>query len=189
MPTKNPRLTITLQPSLAAQLRRLSELTGNSQSALISELLSGSGEVFDKMILLLEAAQKAKDSIKGRMAPELDAAQEKMQLALGLVLDGFDDISASLLDEAEQVDRRSRKRVSGRAGGRAHAAGSAGEGAPPRGEGDSARRAATPLSNRGVRSDPKTRKTQEKSTAYKVSLSKSEQSQKQAQKQAKKGAS
>lgn len=187
MPTKNPRLTITLQPSLAAQLRRLSELTGNSQSALISELLSGSGGVFDKMILLLEAAQKAKDSIKGRMAPELDAAQEKMQLALGLALEGFDDLSASFLDEAEQVSRRSRKRVPGRASGTVRAAGSAGEGAPPRGEGDSARRAATPLSNRGVRSDPKTRKTQAKSIGYKVPLSKSEQGQKQTHKQAKRG--
>lgn len=121
MPTKNPRLTITLQPSLAAQLRRLSELTGNSQSALISELLSGSGVVFDRMIALLEAAQKAKESIRGRIAPELDAAQEKMQLALGLALEGFDDISASLLDEAEEVNRRSRKRPPGRAKiGRAH---------------------------------------------------------------------
>jgi hypothetical protein len=188
MPTKNPRLTITLQPSLAAQLRRLSELTGNSQSALISELLSGSGVVFDRMIALLEAAQKAKESIRGRIAPELDAAQEKMQLALGLALEGFDDISASLLDEAEEVNRRSRKRVPGRASATVRAAGSAGEGAPPRGEGATVREAATPLSNRGVRSDPKTRKTHSKSTGYAISLSKSEQGQKQAKKPAKKGA-
>ena len=56
MATKNPRLTITLQPSLAAQLRRLSELTGNSQSSLIAELLEGSGPVFDRMIKVMEAA-------------------------------------------------------------------------------------------------------------------------------------
>ena len=61
MATKNPRLTITLTPSLAAQLRRLSELTGNSQSSLIAELLDGSGPVFDKMIQVLEAAAIAKD--------------------------------------------------------------------------------------------------------------------------------
>ena len=59
MPAKNPRLTITLQPVLAAQLRRLSELTGNSQSALIAELLEGSEPIFTRMIQVLEAAEQA----------------------------------------------------------------------------------------------------------------------------------
>ena len=54
------RLTITLQPTLAAQLRKLSQLTGNSQSALIGELLEGSGPVFDRMIQVMEAAKTAK---------------------------------------------------------------------------------------------------------------------------------
>ena len=59
MPTPNPRLTITLEPSTAAQLRRMSELTGNSQSSMISELLSQSAPVFDRLITVLEAAEVA----------------------------------------------------------------------------------------------------------------------------------
>ena len=83
MPAKNPRLTITLQPSLAAQLRKLSELTGNSQSALIGDLLEGTGPVFDRMIQVLEAAKSAKESIRGKLADDMEHAQAKMEGALG----------------------------------------------------------------------------------------------------------
>ena len=140
MPAKNPRLTITLQPSLAAQLRKLSELTGNSQSGLIGDLLEGSGPVFDRLIQVLEAAQTAKDSMRGKLTQEMGAAQSKVEDALGMALEGFDDLTGSLLDEAEAVTRRARKGPAERDG--------AGLGAA----------APTPISNRGVRYDPKATK-------------------------------
>ena len=65
MTTKNPRLTITLQPALSAQFRRLSELTGQSQSSIIAELLSGSEPVLERMIRVLEAAEAAKGELRG----------------------------------------------------------------------------------------------------------------------------
>ena len=115
-------------------------MTGNSQSALISELLDGSSPVFDRVIRVMEAAQQAQQSIKGSLAQGLDDAQTKVEQQLGLVLDIFDDATLPLLDELETVKRRSRRtprrdlreRV---APGR--------EAAEP-----------TPMSNRGVRSDP-----------------------------------
>lgn len=142
MPAKNPRLTITLQPSLSAQLRRLSELTGNSQSALISELLEGSGPTFDRLIQVLEAAQKAKDALKGGVSREMEDAQQRVEQQLGLVLDHADSVAATLLDEAEKVRRR-----------RSRASGSAARASP-------ARKASTPPSNRGVRSLTQTAKNQ-----------------------------
>jgi hypothetical protein len=138
MPAKNPRLTITLQPSLAAQLRKLSALTGNSQSGLIGELLEGSGPVFDRLIQVLEAAETAKDSMRGKLTEEMQAAQAKVEGAFNMVLEGFDDITGSLLDEAEAVTRRG---VGKRSAARPGAA------------------APTPISNRGVRYDPKATKT------------------------------
>ena len=138
MPAKNPRLTITLEPSLAAQLRKLSELTGNSQSSLIGELLEGSGPVFDRMIQVLEAAKVAKESMRGKIADDIEQAQAKMEGALGMVLEGFDQWTGSLLDEAEAVTRRG---VGKRSAARPGAA------------------APTPISNRGVRYDPKATKT------------------------------
>lgn len=169
MPTKNPRLTITLQPSLAVQLRRLSELTGNSQSGLIADLLAGSGPVFDRMIQVLEAAQTAKEAMRGKLADDMEAAQSKIEGALGMAMEGLDLFSGSLLEEAEAVTRRARRGPASRGG--------SGPGAA----------APTPLSNRGVRSDQKTRKTHSKSKSYTISLSKSEHSQKQAKNSAKKG--
>ena len=57
MPTKNPRLTITLNPALSVQIREISRLTGNSQSSVISVLLDGSHAVFDRIIAVLLAAE------------------------------------------------------------------------------------------------------------------------------------
>lgn len=142
MPTNNPRLTITLQPTLAAQLRRLSQLTGNSQSALIAELLEGSTPIFDRMIVLLEAADKAKEAIKGQAVEGLDIAQAKLEKQLGLALDTWDEAATPLLEEMEAITRRR----GAKAPARKPAGGTAPRGAPPAGA------QATPPSNRGVRS-------------------------------------
>lgn len=164
MPAKNPP-HLTLQPSLAAQLRKLSELTGSSQSGLIGDLLEGSGPVFDRMIQVLEAAKTTKESMRGRIAGDMEHAQMRLEQGLGMAMDGFDRFTGSLLDEAEAVTRRAR------ASGALHA--------PARHR---------PLSNRGVRSDPKPLKTPLKTTTSARSLQKSEQAKKPAQKRAKKGA-
>ena len=129
MPAKNPRLTITLEPSLAAQLRKLSELTGNSQSSLIGELLEGSGPVFDRMIRVLGAAKVAKESMRGKLADDMEQAQTKMEGALGMALEGFDQFTGSLLDEAEAVTRRARRQGAA-SGARAPAGGLGGSANP-----------------------------------------------------------
>lgn len=143
MPTLNPRLTITLEPTLAAQLRRLSELTGNSQSKLIAELLEGSTEVFDRLIRLLEAAHTAKDSLRSSTVKDLEAAQAKVEQQLGLALDTMDTASMPLLKQAEVITRRAARGSRG-----ALRSGAPGATAPK----------AAPPSNRGVRStNPKTK--------------------------------
>lgn len=137
MTTKNPRLTITLKPTLAAQLRKLSQLTGNSQSSLISELLDGSAQVFDRMIIILAAAESAKASLRGHLVSDMEQAQAKVEKQLGLALDEFDRASQPLLDEFEEIERRGRKRAERVAKATARTL----PDAKP-----------TPLSNRGVRS-------------------------------------
>ena len=136
MPTKNPRLTITLQPAVSAQLAELSRLTGDSQSAIIADMLEKSAPVFDRVIKVLSAAEQAKAELKERMASDLEKAQTKIERQLGLALEGFDEYTGSLLSEVETVTRR--RRAS--AGAEASAA--------PAGV---RRKGATPPSNRGVR--------------------------------------
>jgi hypothetical protein len=106
MPAKNPRLTMTLTPTIAAQLRRLSQLTGNSQAALVSELLEGQEKVFAKLIHVLEAAHLAKGQMVAGLTEDMERAQAKIEAQLGLVLDHFDEGFAPLVAEAEKIQRR-----------------------------------------------------------------------------------
>ena len=151
MPAVNPRITITLKPEVHAILKRLSALTGNSQSALVGDLLESSAPVFERMATVLDAAEKLR--AEGMQAPDefkasLQRAQDKLETQLGLALDAMDLGSRPILEESEKVGRRA-----GRQGGERAAV------APGR----TARPASTPLSNRGVTSPGKTRRGQGKS--------------------------
>lgn len=140
MPATNPRITITLQPAVHAVLRRLSELTGNSQSALVGDLLAESLPTFERMAQVLAAAEALRT--QGMKVPEevakgLDHAQARIEQQLGLALDDLDTSFRPLVAEAESIVRRA-----GRAASRRPPA----TGAAP---------VVTPPSNRGVRSTPK----------------------------------
>ena len=144
MSTTKPRITITLEPVTALQLKRISELTGNSQSSMVSEVLEQATPVFERLIKILEAAEAAKQSAEAaqqsvviQSVGHLELAQRRVERQLGLVLDDFDDASAPLLAELEEVQRRARK------------------GASATGKGAARGAASTPLSNRGVRSTQK----------------------------------
>lgn len=139
MSTTNPRLTITLQPSVSAQIRELSRLTGNSQSGVISELLESSSPVFERLIKVLAAAEAAKAEIGGQVKRDLEAAQIRVERQLGLILEDFGDVTRPILDQAEGIRRRARSGAARDARAPSRRA----SGAAP-----------TPLSNRGVRYDP-----------------------------------
>ncbi len=151
MPAKNPRLTITIEPQLAEQLRRLSELTGNSQSALISELLEGSSVVFSRLIKVLEAAREAREAFRGALADDLEEAQGKIEHRLGLTLQMADE-QLQKIEGRERAERFERELVE-RAGIQRRAGRGAGSPPAPR------RQKVTPVSNRGVRSTKQTGKT------------------------------
>ena len=146
---KNPRLTMTLTPTVAAQLRRLSELTGNSQAALVSELLEGQTVVFSRVIQVLEAAQAAKGEVVERLSQSMQEAQSQIEAQLGLTLETFDSGVAPLIEAAEQIRRRRGRRTATTVGDA--------EASPAGG----AVRRPTPISNRGVRLE---RKQAKKST-------------------------
>lgn len=138
MPAVNPRITITLKPQTHAALQRMSQLAGNSMSAIVGQLLEESQPVFDRMVRLLEAAAKIKESAQGerdRIAKGLEDAQANLEQQLGLGLDWMDEASAPILEAAEKLDRRA---------GRAERA----RREPARAARPAKR--ATPMSNRGV---------------------------------------
>jgi hypothetical protein len=142
MPTNNPRVNVTLKPSTAAVIRKLSELTQNSQSGLIAELLEANEDTFARLCTVLQAANEAKSALTEEMSSGLQLAQAKLETQLGLVLETMNDASAPILEAAEKVRRRAARSD----GGGTRGAGGSSV--------DSGRRAvaSTPMSNRGVRS-------------------------------------
>lgn len=143
MPTHNPRLTITLEPTQAALLREMAVLTKQSQSSLVSDLLKELTPAWSKMREVLLAAEAVKESLNETFVKDMDEAQARVEKQLGLCLDELDGLQAPLIDLAEKIGRRK-----GRGG------------EPPRGDASAPQAAAsTPLSNRGVRSKQKPIKT------------------------------
>lgn len=143
MPTQNPRITITLEPTQALLLRDISKLTKQSQSALIGELLRELAPVWGKMRDVLAAAEEVKKNLNETIVRDMDEAQSRIEKQLGLCLDELDGMQAPLVELAEKIKRRK-----GRGDG------------TPRGDAPAPRAAAsTPLSNRGVRSKPNSTKS------------------------------
>jgi predicted DNA-binding protein len=144
MPTTNPRITITLKPEVHAVLKRLSAATDNSQSAIVSELLESSVPVFERMVLVLEAAKAAQQGMASDIAQGLERAQSKIEAQLGLMLGELDDAYRPILTQGETVHRRRRKAAAADTDALAAAGSGAAGGGSPAGS--------TPMSNRGVRS-------------------------------------
>lgn len=143
MPTQNPRLSLTLSPDLAWQLRRLSELTGNSQSSLITSMLEGSNHFLWRLISTLEAAEEAKGRIPGHVANLMNEAQQRIEQKFGLT---------EVLDRAQAAAEKPRSAGTAR---RPHAAAAA---------------ASAPLSNRGGRSNAKEAEKPMQSRGYRDSV-------------------
>ena len=139
MPTNNPRITITLEPTQAALLRDMAGLTKQSQSAIVADLLREITPVWGKMREVLLAAEMVKENLNESFVKDMDEAQSRVEKQLGLALDEMDGFTAPLIELAEKIKRRK----IGRTG-------------TPRGDAKAPRAAAsTPLSNRGVRSKQK----------------------------------
>lgn len=138
MPTKNPRLTMTLSPPIAEKLRRISELTGNSQASLISDLLEGCTAVFDRLILVLETAETAKDQMVSQFVDDMEVSQEELEQKFFLALAEFEKAVPPEPEHAESIPRRGRKGASRRLGAASDT------GSPPLGESRAKRRSQTP---------------------------------------------
>jgi hypothetical protein len=140
MPATNPRITITLTPEVYALLREISALSGNSQSSFVGQVLSESVPVLQRMVHMLSAANRLKEQAGislASVAEGLDHAQGRIETQLGLLLDDMDGAARPLLEKAEAVSRRRRRKAQPSA-------------APAR--------LATPISNRGVTPHPTTGK-------------------------------
>ena len=119
MPTQNPRVNVTLSPSLDMLVTRLSVLERVSKSMVLRELLEAAQPALQAAVALMDAAEgagvEARNRIANDMQKTIDAAAGVQHLALRVAANNTRDIVAEA--EAIRGRRPSRQsRVSGSAG-------------------------------------------------------------------------
>lgn len=143
MPTSNPRINVTLPPSLDATVRRMAFLTRVSKAQVLRELLEAAEPALQRAVTLMEAAQQATAAVKAGVSRDLAKAQEEAERQAAVILGHLDGASADLVAQAEALrERRPRPAKAARGAARAPSA------APPD----------PPASKRGVKSPRKASK-------------------------------
>lgn len=82
MPTKKPRITITLEPEMERLLSKLAALQGRRRGEILSELLETVREPFERVAVLMQAAKDAPASaLQGLRTSALQAEAAVLPLA------------------------------------------------------------------------------------------------------------
>ena len=104
MATKNPRISVMLKPESDAILTRLSAATKQSKSSIIAEFLEDTCmPMFERMVIVLEAAATATDDAKAAAKQGFAEAEEKLLGVVGMTTDLFDTASYPILESSEKA--------------------------------------------------------------------------------------
>lgn len=109
MTQANPRISISVTPATNAVISRLCELTGQSKSSAIAQILEQSEPVFSRMIRLIEKMQQATSEVSNGFASGLEKVQTTLEAQMGLAIDDLERETDDLFSSVEKVKRR-RKR-------------------------------------------------------------------------------
>lgn len=106
MPTLNPRVNVTLSPSLDALVSQLARLERVSKSQVLRELLEAAEPALQRAVALMDAASKASKEVRAELARSLDQAQDGLEADLSVRLASLDAASTDLVALAETVTGR-----------------------------------------------------------------------------------
>lgn len=161
MPTLNPRINVTLSPSLYGMVETLAKHQRVSRAMVLRELLEASEPALAQVVAMMNAAESLNDAAKKRMREDMDqtliSLENKAEQALALAA----GVTSDLVSQAESIQGRrpgthsARKRSAGGMGTRATVGVGNASSAGPR----------PPSSNRGVKSSDSTIKTIAKNPA------------------------
>ena len=143
MPTLNPRVNVTLSPSLDSLVSRLAELERVSKSMVLRELLEAAEPSLLQAVALMEAAKGASVNARERMAASMQKTIEDVNVMRNLSLEIAATRTRDIVAEAEAIRGRRPSR-------QALVSGSAGTVAVAVKRQKTSKR--PPLSNRGVKS-------------------------------------
>lgn len=106
MPTANPRINVTLAPSLDALVARMAKLQRVSKSQVLRELLEAAEPALQRAVLLMEAASSARREVLGGLAASMEKAQDQVEAILSDRLAAVDAATVDLVSIAEAVKER-----------------------------------------------------------------------------------
>jgi len=121
MPTDNPRINVTLSPTLFALVGRLAALERVSKANVLRELLEASAPALGRAVALMEAASKAKPEMLRGMALAMERAQGRVE---GIMEGLMDEAGPDLVEQAEAIKARRPGRAGASADGRQGRSGS-----------------------------------------------------------------
>lgn len=109
MPSKNPRINLTLDPLRYDLLTRLAKLQGTSRAALISETMEVVYPVLERVCVVLEAAQRAQETSRQGLRDSVAKAEAELLPMLYEAVNQFDlfieDTADSMGVELDHRDR------------------------------------------------------------------------------------
>lgn len=113
MAAKNPRLSVVLTPSLAATLAQISEVSGESASAVVRGLLLQSEPALGRMLELLKAASRAKDLVGSGLGDTLSRVVDDLETAVAVADERMSRMTGDLVAKAEAEELQGRRRSPG----------------------------------------------------------------------------
>lgn len=106
MPTVNPRVQVTLSPSLDALVKRMALCTRSSKSQVLRELLEAAEPALQRAATLMEAASTAAAEARARLARNLSKSQDLVEDQLAMNLARLDRMTDDLVSQAEAIKAR-----------------------------------------------------------------------------------
>ena len=121
MPTINPRINVTLPPSLDALVARMAVHQRVSKSQVLRELLEAAEPALQRAVALMDAARAASKEARSGLARRLDQGIDDAEDTMAVLLSRLDRAQADLVSQAEAVEgrrpaRRKAQRVAPAAG-------------------------------------------------------------------------
>lgn len=106
MPTVNPRVNVTLSPSLDALVTSMAKHQRVSKSQVLRELLETAEPALQRAVALMDAAKEAAGELKASLVQSLEVEQRRAEREYARVLRGMEAASSDLVAQAEAIRAR-----------------------------------------------------------------------------------
>ena len=103
MPTINPRINVTLSPSLYGMVGELAKYQRVSRSMVLRELLEASEPALAQVVAMMRAAEDMSEAAKSRLLTDMDSALVKLEATKDEALALAAGATADLVAQAESI--------------------------------------------------------------------------------------